>query len=68
MISGMKFNNFKCQIPHVGQSNTGNKYKLEKKWLQSSPAKGDLRVLVNSRPNTSQQCALAAQRGNCILG
>ncbi|KAK4811154.1 hypothetical protein QYF61_019785 [Mycteria americana] len=68
IINGMKFNKAKCQILHLGQSNAGHKYKLGEEWLGSSPAERDLGVLVDSRLNRSQQCALAAKRANCILG
>ncbi|PKU39267.1 hypothetical protein llap_10430 [Limosa lapponica baueri] len=44
-----------------------SKYKLGEEWLESSPAERDLQVLVDSRLNLSQQCALAAKRENCIL-
>ena len=42
MINGMKFNKSKCRIMHLGQSNTGHKYKLGEEWLESSPAERDL--------------------------
>jgi len=58
----------KCQIVHLGRSNTGHKYKLGQEWLESSPAERNLGVLVDSRLNLSQQCALAAKRANHILG
>ncbi|KAK4827506.1 hypothetical protein QYF61_018806 [Mycteria americana] len=64
----MKFNKSKCQILHLGQSNTKHKYKLREKWLESSPAEKDQGVLVDSRLSVSQQCALAAKRTNHILG
>ncbi|KAK4818864.1 hypothetical protein QYF61_020083 [Mycteria americana] len=57
----MKLNKNKCWILHLGRSNTGHKYKLGEEWLESSPAERDLGVLVDSRLNMSQKCALAAK-------
>ncbi|KAK4816555.1 hypothetical protein QYF61_017945 [Mycteria americana] len=45
-----------------------NAYKLGEERLEISPAERDLGVLVDSRPNVSEQCALAAKRANHILG
>ncbi|KAK4810921.1 hypothetical protein QYF61_013329 [Mycteria americana] len=56
------------KILHLGRSNTGHKHKLGEEWLESSSAERNLGVLVDSRLNMSQQCALAAKRANCILG
>ncbi|KAK4829282.1 hypothetical protein QYF61_002674 [Mycteria americana] len=51
-----------------GRSNAGRKYRLGEEWLESSPTERDLGVLVDSRLNMSQECALAAKRANHTLG
>ncbi|KAK4811083.1 hypothetical protein QYF61_016369 [Mycteria americana] len=64
----MQFNQGKCQVLHLGKNNPMHQYMLGAAWLESSFAERDLGVLVGTRLNMSQQCALVAKRADGILG
>lgn len=62
----MKINK-KCEVLHLGRSSPRHQYLLGATLLESSSAEKDLVVLLDTRLNTSQQCALAVKDANGIF-
>lgn len=67
-VNLVRFNKAKCKVLYMGHRNVRYQYKLENERIEHSPAIKDLRILVDSKLDMSQQCAFAVQKAKHIVG
>ena len=64
----MLFNFGKCKCLHTGPGNTGMDYEMGGTILSKTVKEKDLGVTLNANMKVSEQCRIAASKGNQILG
>ena len=64
----MLFNFGKCKCLHTGPGNTGMNYEMGGTILSKTVKEKDLGVTMNANMEVSEQCRIAASKGNQVLG
>ena len=64
----MLFNFGKCKCLHTGPGNTGMNYEMGGNILSKSLKEKDKGVTMNANMKVSEQCRIAASKGNHVLG
>ena len=64
----MLFNFGKCKCLHTGLGNTGMNYEMGGSILSKTVKEKELGVSMNANMKVSEQCRIAASKGNQILG
>ena len=64
----MLFNFGKCNCIHIGHGNMDEEYKMGDAVLGRTTHKKDLGVKLSADMKVSEQCGIAASKGNQILG
>ena len=64
----MLFNLGKCKCLHTGPGNTGMSYEMGGTILSKTGKEKDLGVTINVNMKVSEQCRIAASKGNQVLG
>ena len=64
----MLLNFGKCKCIHIGHGNMDKEYKMEDAVLDRTTQEKDLRVTFSADMKISEQCRIAASKGNQVLG
>ncbi len=64
----MLFNFGKCKCLHTRPGNTGMNYEIGGTILSKTVKEKDLGVTMNANMKVSEQCRIAAYKGNQVLG
>ena len=64
----MLFNFGKCKCIHIGHGNMAEEYKMGDAVLGRTTQEKDLGVTFSADMKVSEQCGIAASKGNQILG
>ena len=64
----MLFNFVKCKCLHTRPRNTGMNYEMGVTILSKTVKEKDLGVTMNANMKVSEQCRIAASKGNQVLG
>ena len=64
----MLFNFGKCKCLHTGPGNTGMNYEMGGTILSKTVKENDLGITMNGNMKVSEQCRIAASKGNQVLG
>ena len=64
----MLFNFGKCKCPHTVPGNTVMNYEMGGTILSKTGKEKDLGVSMNANMKVSEQCIIAASKGNQVLG
>ena len=64
----MLFNQSKCKCLHIGRANGKEPYEMQNTVLQKTSKEKDLGVTISADWKVSEQCGIAARKGNQLLG